>query len=508
MTTQTIAPSDTDWPSRIRTTASRRRVLVPVTVAVAFLLTRGIAQAVTPFIRQDDWTFLLPDNTTDVVPPSYYNISEGRWLNTAWWWLVGQHGTPTTAALTYAIGYAVVVAGMWRLLHLTGVRPGLAVDALLGLALFASSVWVQLLYWPGALTPSIIVGAGGLWLLPWAARSRRRLGLWLLLSGIAAVLTYPPIGVLLLVFAVLVQRDAPWGRVLGVVGAWIASFGVGVLTTYTLNWVVNQHFGLRLAAWRHENPLTSVDALLDNTGRWIGTLGLLWSAQWWVALVGLAAIAVGWREVAVRRRLQRLLVAFAVAVGIDAAQTIGTGVVTEGRGQLWTWLFGVLPVALLLVTPRPATHAAATPAITGTTAAAGRLTDHVATLLLAILAVCGVLAWRADIGEHQATRMTFSAVAEQAAEQTAEQEQEGPATVVLYQDPVVADSRNGRLTLSTFTMALRVEQGIMPRPCRGDECTRLATQPPGSVVPLPGSDGAPAVVGVVGVVVPTPPAWL
>jgi len=512
MTTQTLAPGDADRRTRLRTVASRRGVLVPVTLAVAFVVTQGLAQALTPFIRQDDWTFLLPDNTKDVVPPSYYNISEGRWLNTGWWWLVGQHGTPASAAITYALGYAVLVAGMWRVLRLAGVRPGPVVDALLGLALYASAIWVQLLYWPGALTPSIIVGATAMWLLPWAARTRRRFALWFVLSGIGAVLTYPPIGVVLLVFAVLHQRDAPWRRVLAVVGAWVASFGIGVLVTYTLNLVVNQHFGLRLAAWRHANPLTSLDALRVNTGRWLETVGARWSEQWWVGLVGLLAVGIGWADTTVRRRLQRLLVAFAVAIGIDAAQTIGTGVVTEGRGQLWTWLFAVLPVALLLL-PDASTDAgaAATPKASGASGSrvplpGGRLSDQVATLMLGVLAIGGVLAWRADIGVHQATRMTFSAIAGQAAERVAASTPEGASPViVLYQDPVVADSRNGRLTLSTFSMALRVEQGLSPRPCSGQECAQLATLRPGSLAQLdPTGSGRP----VVGVAVPTPPGWL
>ncbi|WP_076264143.1 hypothetical protein [Intrasporangium flavum] len=514
MTTQTLASGDTDRPTRLRSVASRRALVVPVTLAVAFLVTQGVAQAVTPFIRQDDWTFLLPDNTKDVVPPSYYNISEGRWLNTGWWWLVGQHGTPASAAITYAIGYAVLVAGMWRVLRLAGVRPGVVVDALLGLALYASAIWVQLLYWPGALTPSIIVGAAAMWLLPWAARTRRRFALWFVLGGIGAVLTYPPIGVVLLIFAVLHQRDAPWRRVLAVVGAWVASFGIGVLVTYTLNLVVNQHFGLRLAAWRHSNPLTSLDALSVNTGRWLETVGALWSQQWWVGLVGLVAVGIGWRDETVRRRLQRLLVAFALAIGIDAAQTIGTGVVTEGRGQLWTWLFAVLPVALLLLPSAPAGLSGIPSDASGSSAdvrpaapgPGGRLADQVATLLLAVLAIGGVLAWRADIGVHQATRMTFSDIAVRAAAQVTASTPDGePPVVVLYQDPVVADSRNGRLTLSTFSMALRVEQGLVPQPCAGQECSQLAAQRPGSVVRLdPTTDGRP----VVGVVIPTPPAWL
>jgi hypothetical protein len=161
--------------------------------------------------------------------------------------------------------------------------------------------------------------------------------------------------------------------------------------------------------------------------------------------------------------------------------------------------------------PDASTDAPTAARATGTRAPlpGGRLTDQVATLLLGVLAIGGVLAWRADIGVHQATRMTFSAIATQAAQaarQVAASTPDGSSPViVLYQDPAVADSRNGRLTLSTFSMALRVEQGLAPRPCMGLECPQLATQRPGALVRLdPPVTGRP----VVGVVVPTPPGWL
>ena len=477
---------------------SRRQVVAPLTLAVGLVLTQGIAQAVTPFIRQDDWAFLLPDHSPGAMSPSYYNISEGRWLNTGWWWLVGQHGTPTTAALTYAVGYALFVAGAWRVLRLSGIAPRPWVDALLGLALFASSVWVQLLYWPGALTPSVLVAAASVWLLPWAFRSRRRLAVWVLLSEVAAVMTYPPVGVVLLVLAVVHLREAPWRRVLALVAAWVAAFAVGGGLASTLNWVVNQHFGLELASWRRPNPLTSLDALQVNAGRWFEAAGALWSAQWWVALVGLVAAAAGWRDWHVRRRLQRLLVAFAVAVGIDAAQTLVTGTVTETRGQLWTWLVAVLPVALLL-THRESTAADRAPR----TGRPAHLT-LLATVLLGVLALAGVASWRGDISAHQQTRQQYAAIAARA---TAQLPGRIAPTVIVYQDPGLKDSRNGRLMASTLFMAVRQDQeGLVPQWCHAPQCADLVAHPPGAVIRLRDDFGQPT--DVVGVVVPTPPAWL
>ncbi|GGM86345.1 hypothetical protein GCM10009721_08910 [Terrabacter tumescens] len=498
MTTQTQAPAPTR--ARLLPSAPPRRYLVPATLAVAFLVTQAVAQAVTPFIRQDDWPFLLPDGTKGVLPPAYYNSSEGRWLNTLWWQVVGQHGTPTTASMTYAVGYLALVAGLWRLLHLSGIRPRPVADVLLGLALYASAVWVQLLYWPGALTPSVLVAAAAAWLLPWAARSRVRLGLWLLVAEAAAVMTYPPVGVVLLVFTVVHLRESPWRRVLSVIAAWVAAFAVGVAISYTLNWLVYGHFGLDLPAWRQSNPMTSVDAFVTNAGRWLSATGAMWAAQWWVAAVGLVAVVLGWRDRAVRPRLQRLLVVLAVACGLDAAQTLATGIVTEARGQLWTWLVALLPVALLLL-DRPRDEGDAPEGAHGIR---HPRIGHVATALLAVLAVAGVLSWRADIGAHQATRMEFAAIAEQA---TAHAPGTTVPTIVLWQDPAARNSRDGRLIASTMVMAVREQTGgILPRMCRGQECidlSQLAAAGPVVRLDVPGGSGH-----VVAIIMPPTPGWV
>ncbi|HET9631821.1 MAG TPA: hypothetical protein VFP73_05450 [Terrabacter sp.] len=512
MTTQTLAPVPSVRRTRLLAPAPRRRYLVPAVLAVVFVVTEGLAQALTPFIRNDDWPFLLPPNTHGVLPVSYYDKSEGRWLNTVWWTLVGQHGTVTTAAMTYALAYVVLVAGMWRVLHLSGIRPRPAVDALLGATLYASAVWVQLLYWPGTLTASVIVGAVAIWLLPWAARSRRRLALWLLAAEAAAVLTYPPVGVVLLVFTVLLLREAPWRRVLAVLATWLGAFALGVFIAYSLNWLLNGHFRLQLASWRHPNPLTSFEALLTNVGRWFSAVGDLWAAQWWLALVALAGIALGWRRATVRHRLERLLLTFAVALGLDAVQTLVTGVVTEPRGQLWTWSLAVLPAALLLLDHRERTTDQPEQTIDERDRAeqpARRLgpAARAGTALLAVLAVGGVLAWRGDIGEHQAVRQQYEKIATAA---TGNRAGADSPLVIVYQDPDLSPTRSGQIMASTLMMAVQQEQGgAIPRRCSPTECfevaARLAIHPAtGTVVPLGQADGR----DLVAVVVPVPPRWL
>src|SRR5829696_8212852 len=152
--TASIAPARPDGsPTPLRWRPPSWLLTAVVTV-VALVATDALAQALAPFIRRDDWPYLLPDNTpaaTDVVAK---NLNEGRWLNSVWWYLVGQHSTALSASLTFPAAYVVFVVGLWRLLRPAGRRLHWAEDAVMVVAVFASALWVRLLYWPGTLVPS------------------------------------------------------------------------------------------------------------------------------------------------------------------------------------------------------------------------------------------------------------------------------------------------------------------------------------------------------------------
>jgi hypothetical protein len=495
MTTQTLAPTAAKR-TRLPTRRTGRPLLMPAVVVVALLVSDGLAQAVTPFIRQDDWPFLVPAGTPGVSTAARHDLTEGRWLNTAWWHLVGQYGTPTTAALTYAAGYALLVAGLWRILHRAGIRPAPLADALLGLAVFASAVGVQLLYWPGTLSASVLVAAAGAWTLPWASRSRAGLGTWLLLVEVAAVLSYPPVGVVLVLFAVVLLRDAPWRSVLALLVGWVAAFGVGVGVAFTLNWFAFGDFGVLLAHWRQPDPLTSLHALHVNALRWAHATIALWASLWWAAVAGVAAVAFGWRDPAVRPRLQRLLAGLAAVAAMDAAQTVLTGVVTAARGQLWTWFAAVLPVALLLDGRR----------VLHVRLPGGRRlpAERVATAALVVLTVGGVLAWRADVGEHQTTRAQYAAIAAAATRLLPDGAR---PTVVVYQDPALRHTRAGGIMAGTLRMAVRQDEGgVLPTWCNRVECREVAARSASGPVVALGRVGR--LPDVVGVVVPKPPGWI
>src|SRR6478609_1517464 len=172
-------------PTATSARASRPVVAVALLFVAFVVTTTGVlAQLGSPFVRRDDWPFLLPRHAPGAVDPVDKVRQEGRWLSYGWWWLVGQHGTPVTAVVVLFVAYALFVVGLWRLFGIAGVLRGV----LLGAALLVSPMWVRLIYWPGTLSPAFIVAAVGVWVLPWAAGRRGALVSWLVVVAVLAVL--------------------------------------------------------------------------------------------------------------------------------------------------------------------------------------------------------------------------------------------------------------------------------------------------------------------------------
>lgn len=472
MTRYSPAETRARWTDTLLTPVRVRWALVVLVVVVALLLSGAHTQLVSPFIRRDDWPYVMPPDTPGAADPLNKVREEGRWLNYVWWLLIGRHGTPVTAMLTFAVAYVAFVVGLWRLFRLRGRAAG----ALLALALLVSPLWVRLFYWPGTLSASVVVAAAGVWTLPWAAQRRGRLAVWVLGFTILAVFSYPPVAGVLLLCALVQLRDRPWRHVLLLTGWFLGCYALALGLIVLVGWFAFGQVGPEIAAWRSPNPLRSLHDLRVNVGRYVRrSLTLL-------AQLGVASVvgAVAFVACAVDRRVRpvwgRVMVAVAVATGLEAAQTVATGVRVNPRASMWAWLSIVILCGLLL---------------------AGHVwSRRLAHVLLAVLGVVGLLAWREDIGEHQATRQEYAAIVDAAIAARADD----PAReIVFYQ----ADRRAGgaAITLGTVRMMLYEAGGVVPRWCRPAECAEIAARAPdeGPVIDL-GS--------VTGVLVPQKPDWL
>ncbi len=446
---------------------------VPVFLGLALAVSGLWTQTLHPFVRRDDWPYLLPAHTPGAADVLVKVREEGRWLNYLWWWAVGQHSGPTAAALTFGAAYLILVVGMWRVL-----RPrGWVGSTLLGLALAVSPIFVKLLYWPGTLSVGIVVAAAGIWLLPAALRRPGTTAAWVVLVTALSVLSYPPLGALLLLVAVCAVRERPWRAVLTVLGWYLVGFVVGVVTIYVTSWLAFRDLGPEIAAWRQPNPLRSLHDLRVNVGRYARQLLALVTDLGRPAAVG----AVGWVVALVDRRVRpaalRLAAGLVVVVGIEAAQTVVTGVTTAERGSLWAWLALVLPAALLL---------------------SGSLWSRRAGVaLLAALCVLGLHDWRADVGTHQATRRSYDAIVAQALQRSGG---EGGRPVAFYQDPAQRSTSRGRITVGTLQVMLYDAGRVVSRWCLPAECAAAATRS--------GDGPVLDVGGTVVIVVPRPPRVL
>lgn len=446
----------------------------PAFVAVAVGVVAGgyLPQVVTPFIRRDDWPYLLPTRVPGSFDIYARNLAEGRWLNYLWWLVVGQHESPSVASVVYALAYAFFVVGFTRLFDLRGRLA----TGLLALAVFASPLWERLVYWPATLTPSVIVAALAVWTLPRAAVARRGLVAWLVLVTVLCVLTYPPVAPILLVAALVRVRDRPWRTTLGAGVAFVAGYAVGILSIYALNWIAFRHFGIQIAAWRHPNAAHNLHDLAVNARRYLSDVRSLARALGWGALgagtvVGIGALV----DRTTRAAWLRILTGLVLVVALDGAQTLLTGVATNPRGLLWGWLFAVVPAGLL---------------VSGV-----RWGRWVGTITLVALAVSGLLQWRSDVAAHQQTRREYAAIVDAVvARQQAERHD-----VVLYQDHSLRGTLRGDTVAGTVEAMLYEYGGVASHWCSKVQCAHLPPARGGSVLPL-----GPAIV----VVLPPPPSWL
>ncbi|WP_323095527.1 hypothetical protein [Intrasporangium sp. YIM S08009] len=456
-------------------TDGRAPVWVPVFAVVLGVLASGyVAQVVTPFIRRDDWPYMLPAHAPGGSDVWRKNLTEGRWLNYAWWLVVGQHETPLVASVLYALAYGFFVVGFVRLFT---VRGRLA-TGLLTLAVFASPLWERLVYWPATLTPSVIVAALAVWSLPRASTTRVRLGVWMGLATVLCVLTYPPMAPVVLVAALVLLRDRSWRTTLGVCVVFVVGYGLGILAIYLLNWIAFRHFGIRIAAWRHPNTAHSLHDLVVNARRYAGDMRSLAKALGWVTLVAVGVLGVA---ALLDRRTRgpwlRVLTGLAVVFALGGAQTVLTGVTTNPRGLLWGWLLAVVPAGLLL--------------------ASDAWARWVGVGALVALSVIGLVQWRSDVAAHQQTRREYAAIVDAA---VAAQQRTGVRDVVLYQDPVQRKTAVGGITAGTIQMMLYEYGGIVTHWCSTAQCSELKAQSAaGPVVPINGA---------IGVIVPKPASWL
>lgn len=462
-------------PDRSRAVTSAAAMVGGI-LAVA-LVTGLVVQVAHPFIRHDDWGFSLSSDepgSTDIWARNQY---EGRWLTWVWWRVLGQHLSIVMATTVFVVAYSTWVVGTVRLLRLRRWWQQAAATT----ALLVSTTWIQLVYWPGTLSPSMVVAAVAVWTLPYARRRRSTWWPWLFLSVGLAVLSYQPVALLLLFAVAVTERRSGFLRLVRVAVGFAVAYAAGVLVVWTLNWWAFGVFGVTLAQWRQPNPLHSVADLVTNLGRYRTQLRSLASDLGPALVVGAVATVVGLWGRRTRRATGLVLVAGLMSVSVEAAVTVVTGAVTGVRASLWAWPLIVLPAALLA-------------------AARGPWVRRTGVVCLLGLTFVGILQWRSDLGEHRQTRDEYDALITQVAE--ARQRFPG-LPVVLWMEPAIRKTARGNMTAVTLQNMTQEQQGVYPRWCSKARCAAIAA----TVTPPPRGEVVVA-DGAIVLRVPPPPRWL
>ena len=452
------------------------RLVVLGALCLALVVTGAVLQVAHPFIRHDDWSFTLGRHEPGSTAQLIRNLYEGRWLNTVYWYVIGQRTSIVVASTVFVVAYSAFVWGFVRALA----PPTRLSTFVLTFAVFVSAIWIRLIYWPGTLSASMIVAATAVWTLPWARRRRWMLAVWMVVFVVLSILSYPPVAALVFLTFVVTELGESTRRLLVGAVAFVASYGIGVLTVYALNWLAFGTFGLTISAWRRPNPLRSLDDLTTNVGRYGTQFASLVALLGWAAVV--AAVCVVWALVdsTTRRAAVIVLGALVIVVALEAGLTVYSGVVTGTRASLWAWPAVCLPAALLLKGIRPS-----------------RIAGLVA---LALIAVVGVVSWRTDLGAHRVTRDQYDVIVSDTAALVG---QHPGDTVVMWMEPRWKATARGSMTAVTVRSMLYDQQGLYPRWCQPAECASIAQ----AVQQDPHADVL-RVGGLTVVRIPRPPAWL
>ena len=260
-------------------------------LVLALVVTGGLLQVVHPFIRHDDWACTLGRHEPGSSGQFARNLYEGRWLNTVYWYVVGQRTSIVVASMVFVVSYSAFVWGFVRALA----PPSRLSTFVLTFAVFVSAIWVRLIYWPGTLSASMIVAA------------------------VAVVVAYR----------------------------------VGILVVYAFNWLAFGTFGLTISAWRRPNPLESLEDLTENLARYGTQFTSLLGVLGWAAVAAVISLVRALVDSSTRRAAVIVLGAVIVVVALEGGLTVYSGVVAGARASLWAWPAVCLPAALLLKGIRP-----------------------------------------------------------------------------------------------------------------------------------------------------------
>jgi len=316
----------------------------------AGLLLAALFQLPDPMIRHDDYPALLAD------PALFYTktLSEGRWLN--YLWHLREVVTPAWVNyLAYQLLWAIYLG---CLVHNAFGREAeiwqrVMVALIAGLCL----PWILISQWFNTLIPGMAVLALYAWL---ATRLNERACRWLMLVfvpvSLMAYTTYPFLILALSLTRAGVARSAR--DLAGLLALFVASFALGMLAIYSLNYLEHGIFGVPMAEWRNPSPAHDLASALENTKlawQFLSSLALKgsYANAPLMLLQGAVLAAAVWSVLRQDRwRALYMLSGAALGLGLICLQVIRTGIDMPLRSGGFLWIFFAVFLGLFVISLR------------------------------------------------------------------------------------------------------------------------------------------------------------
>ncbi len=336
----------------LNTDNKKPNMLLPLLMAIgltyAVLMLASGFQMLDPMLRHDDFPALFSD------PTGYYvkTLHEGRWLN--YWWHL--RGRVTPAWLNFAVYqfFWVTFAGATAV-NACGRKEQLNYVIALTLLIAVAPQALLISLWFNTLVPGLSLVALFALLAVWLDPKKMRL---LLLVFVPITLmgytTYP----MLLLAVCLTTRgiSRSWRDLAALIGLFIASFAIGMLLIYVLNYIYHGTFGIPMAPWRHPTPAHDLASALAN-------LSVVWEFFKETALTVVfnvvplifihVLIFVAGFAILARKNPWLALYIFTglvVGLGLLCLQAILSGITVPPRATAFAWLlYSVLCVQIALL---------------------------------------------------------------------------------------------------------------------------------------------------------------
>jgi len=297
---------------------------------VVFIFLYATSQLGTPYIRHDDFDFLMPQGWTGgYSTPWEKTLTEGRWISYLWY-QVSQHLTPKSSYLLYIATYFAMSCAVTH--HISDSRTFL----LCGLAVFFSPMFGDLSLWPTGMFISVAIGS--LSTLAVILVKKNHVLPVVFISTTLLTLTYPPIAPIVLLAATIKTADSQIRAKAALATTYVVAFATGSLAIYCLNYFEHGYFGVKVATWRHPQPLHSVTDAISNIALYYDSWSALLRTYAIPVACGFIASILAMARVETRRTAMSILLAALLICGIELGIVLIAGTPIPPRSYAWLWV--------------------------------------------------------------------------------------------------------------------------------------------------------------------------